>query len=248
MLILDADIPYTPLINRPAKGAQVFQLDVDPLKTSMSVFHIDATVRANVHTVTALEQILEAIRGKPVTDLDARRQRAKQYNDARMAALAQAEATLPSDGSFTVPNLLARVRAAIPERTVLLNEGISNYGPTWNVRRRRVDWADSTAHPSEAGRPRLHVRRRLARLVAARGDGRAVRRAVRPRARGHRRRLVPLQRAVERLLDRAALQEALLDRRSVVSATLPLTLSPAQRRLEVATLLCAGRARQRTGL
>lgn len=126
LIILDADIPYTPMFNRPAADAQVFHLDVDPLKTSMSVFHIDATVRANVHTATALEQILDAVRGKPVTDLDARRQRVKQFNDARMAALAQAESSLPSDGSFTVPTLLARVRAAIPQRTILLNEGASS--------------------------------------------------------------------------------------------------------------------------
>ena len=88
----------------------------------MSVFHIAATVRAQVDTETALQQIAGAIRGRRGTGLAARRLRVQELNDARTSALFAAETAFPQDGSFTVPNMLARVRAACPERTALLNE------------------------------------------------------------------------------------------------------------------------------
>lgn len=38
ILILDSDIPWIPLHTRPKKDAQVFHIDVDPLKQNVNMF------------------------------------------------------------------------------------------------------------------------------------------------------------------------------------------------------------------
>ncbi|EJD04839.1 Thiamin diphosphate-binding protein [Fomitiporia mediterranea MF3/22] len=137
ILIIDSDIPYIPMHNKPRSDAKVFHVDVDVLKDNMGMFHIDAQMRCKADAQLALAQILEHIPSDMASNdsrVSTRAQELKYLSLERQASLDSAESTLPADGSFTVPNLMRALRNSIPvpDRTLILNEGISNYPFVWN--------------------------------------------------------------------------------------------------------------------
>lgn len=59
VLVLDCDVPWIPLVNRPAADAIIRHIDVDPLKRDMPLWQIDATSRHEADAATALAQICD---------------------------------------------------------------------------------------------------------------------------------------------------------------------------------------------
>lgn len=135
ILIIDSDIPFIPMHNKPPEDAKIYHIDVDPLKDNIGMFHIDAVLRCKADAETALLQIVQAL--PRVTELHNERfslrgtQLAEHY-ERRLGKLDNAESTYPEDGSFTVQNLLGVVRRLTPEKTLVLNESITNFPLVWD--------------------------------------------------------------------------------------------------------------------
>jgi len=120
--------------NKPKPDARVFHIDIDPLKQNMGTFHADAEITCRADGETALVQIIEAVssltavadvvQARERTLLDFQRKRLRDLEDAENAHLV--------DGSISVPNIIGALRELAPEKTLILNEAISNFPFVWN--------------------------------------------------------------------------------------------------------------------
>ena len=127
VLVIDSDVPWIPVISKPGPDATVFHIDADPLKQQMPLWYIPARQRFRADSVTALQQILDALdaRAKPASGRIAeRRAHYTSLHKARAAMLAEKEKPGPV---ITPEYLTACVRALVDDDTIVLNEGITNY-------------------------------------------------------------------------------------------------------------------------
>ncbi len=127
VLVIDSDVPWIPLINRPSESAQIVHIDVDPLKQQTPLWYLRAHQVFRADAATALRQINERLQAMK---LDARkvaerRDHYAQRHAERRAELEQLE-TLRSD-ELTPEYLTACVREAIGPEAILLSEGVTNF-------------------------------------------------------------------------------------------------------------------------
>lgn len=127
ILVVDSDIPWIPLVNRPRGDAAIYHIDVDPLKPHMPLWHIPARRTFCADAATALAQI---DRAAAAMALDARAiaertAHCAAIHERRRAALLAREA--PSGDAITPEHLTACVRRIVDDRTIVLSEGISSY-------------------------------------------------------------------------------------------------------------------------
>jgi acetolactate synthase I/II/III large subunit len=128
VVVIDSDVPWIPTVSKPAPGAKIWHLDVDPLKQDMPLWSIPARRVFRVHAQTALAQLnagLERI-GLDVARIGERRAHYVRAHEARKQALASAEAK-PAGDRLTAEYVTACVRAHVDADTIVLNEGITNY-------------------------------------------------------------------------------------------------------------------------
>ena len=129
ILVAGSDVPWMPAVNRPAPGARIFVLDVDPVKEHMPLWHIPASCYARADLAIALGQItarLGELGGIDSGAVAARMRRAAAMHAAQRAEWAAREH--PGDGDTITPEyLVACVREAIGPDTLVLTEAISNY-------------------------------------------------------------------------------------------------------------------------
>jgi len=129
ILVLGSDVPWIPAHNRPDPAARVYVVDVDPLKTSLPLWHVPATRYAQADLGLAAGQLAArlAARGRldpaAVADRAARR---RAVHDAQRAAWSRQEQPAP-DGTITPEYLVACVREAAPPGTLFLTEAITSY-------------------------------------------------------------------------------------------------------------------------
>jgi len=128
VLVLDSDVPWIPAFNRPADGANICHIDIDPLKERTPLWYISATQVFRADGATALRQIHSKLdRAKIDTKVvDERKAHYRRRHDARVADLAGREEK-PKEDVITAEYLTACVRRHIDPDTVILNEGITNY-------------------------------------------------------------------------------------------------------------------------
>jgi thiamine pyrophosphate-dependent acetolactate synthase large subunit-like protein len=99
----------------------------------MGMFHISARGIWQASSRLALQAILDEIPSNSNRSLIQARANSLVKNHAEnLRILEKAEMDIPSDGSLTVPNLLGVVRKTLPERTLFLNESITNFNITWS--------------------------------------------------------------------------------------------------------------------
>jgi acetolactate synthase I/II/III large subunit len=129
ILSVDADIPWIHVNNRPARDAEIYCVDIDPLKSEMSMWHIPARRFAAANSRLALGQIAGLVREKNGADAAVVAQRRAEItarHDAQRAALDQREQ--PEDGVITPQYLVACVREALAgEDALFLMEAVTNY-------------------------------------------------------------------------------------------------------------------------
>lgn len=128
ILVIDSDVPWIPTVSRPDPAATIFHIDVDPLKEQMPLWHIDAQLSIRADAGTALRQLNEALESRTL-DQRAVQERTAHYaakSQARLAALRVRE--MKSAGIVTPEYLVACVRRHVDAETIVLNEGITNYG------------------------------------------------------------------------------------------------------------------------
>ncbi|MBR0664634.1 thiamine pyrophosphate-requiring protein [Roseomonas hellenica] len=128
VVVIDSDVPWIPTVSKPREGVRIWHLDVDPLKQQMPVWSIPARRVFRAHAETALAQLNAGL--KRITPnsgpLDERRAFWAARHAERRAALVRMEQPGTGD-SITPEYLTAQVRALMDERTLILNEGITNY-------------------------------------------------------------------------------------------------------------------------
>ncbi|HEX7837134.1 MAG TPA: thiamine pyrophosphate-requiring protein, partial [Kofleriaceae bacterium] len=93
ILVLDSDVPWIPLVNRPRADAAIYHIDTDPLKPHMPLWHIPARRTFCADAATALTQLDHHLAGSPV-DAAAVAERTAHYtrlHDQHRAALAARE-------------------------------------------------------------------------------------------------------------------------------------------------------------
>ena len=99
------------------------------------MFHVDATLRCQVDSDIALQQLVEEVMAKQDLDNDKINSRARRLAEShreRVKKLDMSELSYPSDGSFTVPNIISTLRKSSPKQSLVLNEAITNFYEAWN--------------------------------------------------------------------------------------------------------------------
>ena len=128
ILVVDSDVPWIPAGNQPSPGAAIYALDIDPLKTAMSMWHIPARRFAAADSKVALEQIARLARDENLAEpgvVETRRAETAAANAERRAALDALEQ--PEAGVITPRYLTATVRDLLHGTDALvLTETITN--------------------------------------------------------------------------------------------------------------------------
>jgi acetolactate synthase-1/2/3 large subunit len=127
ILVIDSDVPWIPTVSKPAADAAIYHIDIDPLKSAMPLWYIKARASFQADAMTALRQLNGHLDGLSF-DRTAASRRARRYaasHAARAAELARREE--PREDVITPEFLTACVRRQTDARTILLNEGITNY-------------------------------------------------------------------------------------------------------------------------
>lgn len=128
ILVVDSDIPWIPVVNRPRRDAVIYHIDVDPLKHQMPLWHIPARRTFRADAATALGQLDAHLAAASLDDAAVAERRAHY---AAQHARRHAELTArerPAGETITPAYLTACVRRHINADTIVLNEGISSYG------------------------------------------------------------------------------------------------------------------------
>jgi acetolactate synthase-1/2/3 large subunit len=127
VLIVDSDVPWIPMVNRPAADARIIHIDVDPLKDQMPLWCVGAQQSYRADAATVLKQVNEAL---DALTLDQRRVAETRANyvklhEARKTELAGREA--PRGDELTAEYLTACVRRAIGPDAIVISEGVTNF-------------------------------------------------------------------------------------------------------------------------
>jgi acetolactate synthase I/II/III large subunit len=132
VLVLDSDVPWIPAFNKPADGAKICHVDIDPLKERTPLWYISAAQVFRADCATALRQIHSRLDTAKIDAklVDERKTHYQQLHDARVADLDRREQ--PQAGVITAEYLTACVRRHIDRDAVILNEGITNYSAITN--------------------------------------------------------------------------------------------------------------------
>ncbi len=177
VLVVDSDVPWIPTVSRPRKGVRIWHLDVDPLKQQMPVWSIPARRVFRVHAETALAQLNTVLaRVAPDADVIAERRGfwAAQHAERRATLALREKPGL--DDVITPEYLTAQVRGLMDDRTLILNEGITNYpvicnhiaptraGQMLNSGGGNLGWAGGAAIGAKLAEPSLTV-------ISMLGDG-----------------------------------------------------------------------------
>lgn len=129
VLVIDSDVPWIPMKNKPPSDATVYYIDADPLKEDMPLWYIPSKrfLQANAHV--ALQQLNKALKRRRTIDgtkVEQRRDRITSYKKSLLNDIAKAEKLT---GDFITPEYLtACVREIVDENTIILNEAITSYG------------------------------------------------------------------------------------------------------------------------
>jgi acetolactate synthase-1/2/3 large subunit len=127
VLVIDSDVPWVSTVNKPAAGATIFHIDIDPLKPQMPLWYINASASYCADAATALGQLNAYLNGTTIDEEAASRRR---HHYARRHALRSTELLArerPEAGAISPEFLTASIRAQIGEDALVLSEGITNY-------------------------------------------------------------------------------------------------------------------------
>lgn len=131
VLVIDSDVPWIPTKNQPGAEAQIYHIDVDPLKEQMPLWYIEPHRSFRADAELAIRAIMQAA-GELDLPAQGIAERAEHYasrGEARRARLAEAE---EQGGGLTIARLMAALRQHVDATTIVMNEGITNYQPVFD--------------------------------------------------------------------------------------------------------------------
>jgi len=128
ILILDSDVPWIPMINKPADTSKIYYIDEDPLKERIPLWYIPSESFIKADSVTALQQLNGWLSEADINE-EAVKQRhtviSHLHNAQRKEWKKQEQ--LVDEEVITPAFLIASLREAIDNDTIVLNEAITNY-------------------------------------------------------------------------------------------------------------------------
>jgi acetolactate synthase-1/2/3 large subunit len=127
ILVLDSDVPWIPLINRPGDAARIIHIDTDPLKQQMPLWYIHASEVYRADAGLALEQInaeLDAMKIE-ATAVKERLEHYERRHAAHFGELRKLEE--PSGEKLTAEYLSACIRKAVGDDAIIVSEGVTNF-------------------------------------------------------------------------------------------------------------------------
>ena len=127
VMVMDCDVPWIPLFNRPSDTAKIVHIDVDPIKERTPMWYISAAQVFRADCATALRQIHARLDDAKIDDTAVAEKlgRYGRMHTARAGALLEKEKMKP--GEITAEYVTACVRRQMDRNTVIVNEGITNY-------------------------------------------------------------------------------------------------------------------------
>ena len=129
ILAIDSDVPWIKVTSRPAPDAEIYCVDIDPLKSQMPMWHIPARRFAAANSRLALAQITGFVRDNGLAAravVAQRRADVTALHDAQRGARDLREQ--PEDGKITPQYLTACVRDTLAgEDALFLTEAITNF-------------------------------------------------------------------------------------------------------------------------
>lgn len=127
VLVVDSDVPWIPLINKPSAEARIIHIDVDPLKQQMPLWYIGAEQVYRADAGLALSQINAHLDTVKIDDskINERRAHYERRHAEREAALRKAEQ--PKGDAITSEYLCACVSKAIGPEAIILSEAVTNF-------------------------------------------------------------------------------------------------------------------------
>jgi len=129
ILVIDSDVPWMTTVNKPPGGATIYYLDVDPLKERMPLWYIPSKRFLQGDSYIALQQINECLDKKTLSETEKIKKRWEKFSKIHQKQEKNKRLAEQSDIDVITPEYLtACVRDLIDDQTILLNEGISNYG------------------------------------------------------------------------------------------------------------------------
>jgi acetolactate synthase-1/2/3 large subunit len=128
ILVIDSDVPWIPAVNRPAPGAEIYYVDIDPLKSQIQLWHVPARRFAAANSKVAVQQIAACVRDHRLGDQAAIAERRAAAVARHQRSLAEREAAeRPRDGVITAEYLTACVRRLLEgEDVIVLTEVVTN--------------------------------------------------------------------------------------------------------------------------
>jgi len=129
ILVLDSDIPYIESNSKPSADATLYVVDIDPLKSGMSLWHVPAKRSAAANSKVSVEQIAAYVREHIDLDrelVETRRARVTAEHDRQRAKWDARER--PENGVITPAYLTACVRELLAgEDALILTESVTNF-------------------------------------------------------------------------------------------------------------------------
>ncbi|KAF8856596.1 thiamine diphosphate-binding protein [Acephala macrosclerotiorum] len=132
IVVIDCDVPWINTQCHPDKGAKVFHIDVDPLKSQMPVFYLNALARYRADSYTAITQLTTHIRDTHTSLLSSqiftsRWEALASAHSARLSAI-EAAAAPKEEGTFGTGYLCRTLRRLVPTDTIFAIEAVTNTG------------------------------------------------------------------------------------------------------------------------
>ena len=128
VLVLDSDVPWIPMKNKPSKDATIYYIDIDPLKEEMPLWYIPSKRFYKADSQVALQQINQHLDNIYTVNTEVVESRWKKISEIHERKKKENSLLEEPNGDVITPEFLtACVREVIDEDTIVLNEGISSY-------------------------------------------------------------------------------------------------------------------------
>jgi thiamine pyrophosphate-dependent acetolactate synthase large subunit-like protein len=131
ILVLDCDVPWINTQCKPNADAQIYHIDVDPLKQQMPVFYLNALARYKADSYLAITQLTAYIHSTEelktkVASSEFEERWTKLQDSYKKKLQAISDLAKPADdGTYATSYLISRVRHFCPQDTIWAIEAVT---------------------------------------------------------------------------------------------------------------------------
>ena len=127
VLVIESDVPWIPVANRPHPKVRIYHIDVDPLKERLPLWHIPAHAVFRADAAGALGQINHRLAKVPEDEarISDRRLSLRRRHEEYARSLLERERL--SAAEVTPEFAIASLRPHLDAQTIILNEAITSY-------------------------------------------------------------------------------------------------------------------------